>query len=192
MSKWAWLIVGAIVGIVAYAFVVVFRPYEDSNTIGAPKNYYYLPIESGGEIVCTDPKSNSKLIGVADIFAYPTEGRPDRRPDHYMIVASNAGVKEEDWRKPIKSDEDAQRFVELLRSLKPHTLLHLQRVDNKTVLVFIYKRKQSSWEDTLKFWVSRFDKEWELLDTQTYDPNDITAGASMMKKAYGDDCQLIY
>lgn len=186
MSKWVWLIVGTTVGIVAYAFVVVFPPYEDSNTIGVPKNYYYLPIESSGEVICTDPKSSSKLIGVADIFAYPLEGRPD----HYIIVASNAGVKEEDWRKPITSDQDAARFVELLKSLKPHTLFHLRLVDNKTVLVFIYKRRQGSWEDTFKFWVSRFDKEWELLDTQTYDPNDITAVASMMKKAYGANCEL--
>ncbi|HXK41116.1 MAG TPA: hypothetical protein VJ046_03420 [Candidatus Paceibacterota bacterium] len=190
MKKWQdWIIPLGVVGLLTAIFFSIF-PINNraDDTITLPDNYYQLPVESSGSIVCTEPKSKSLLSGFIDLYIYPSR----QSPKSIILVASNAGLKESDLNKPIKSDEDAQKLVELLNLLKPYSLFHIHYLEDKRISLDVYTRKAGSWTDNLEFWKSQFEKEWQFVETWTYQ-NDEQAQAAAnlsLRKVYGMDCRL--
>lgn len=180
--RFVLIIVGLVVLVAAIWFIDnKLSNQQDENNLYPPVDYYAYQPTKQGTIACTDPKTGSVLMGIADIYDLPTKTAKE-----YVLVISNAIIKIEDVTKPTEEKE------QLVRALQPHALFHFKYLSSDKTHVSTYLRKNSTWYDTFKFWTPRFDKEWQLLEEKVYDDKNVDgAGTVLLEKIYKMNCLLL-
>src|SRR3989344_5708873 len=146
----------AVISILAGIFLFTFPlngTGKELRPIVFPDGYDQLKVAARGTVMCTQNKSFS--VGMADLLVYPDP----KNPKHYIIITSNTGLTDSDLNKSDKELKDK------LALLSPYALFHLQVLDDKQVKISSYARKKYIWLEALKLWQTRFEMNWELVDT---------------------------
>ena len=180
MRKLQWLI--AIISILTGIFLFSFPlngTDKELRPIVLPDDYDQLKVAARGTVSCTQNESFS--AGMADLLVYPDP----KSPKNYIIITSNTCLTDGDLG---KSDEELRDKMALL---SPYALFHLQVLDNKQVKISSFMREGDMWLEALKLWQTRFDMNWELVDTQTRNAgqND-NVGDKMLEDIYKMSCKL--
>ena len=192
-----WLVTLVIAALVSMLLVVVFPPRKSQDKIVLPRDFYSLSIQKTSLVLCPEPKSSSTLIGIAHFSGYPPRVRPPDKISDMIVVVWEAGLRESDLNKPVENDRKKQEQAdkaldEKLRSLKPVGLFHVHNSADKTKdQIEVYVRK-NGWLEGLMFWRYRFDREWQLIYSETYSYDRAQQIASVvLEKVYGMKCQIM-
>lgn len=207
MKATTWLVTLGIT-LIIFAFLSVVFPANKprSTVVVLPNDYYSLQVTADGEVLCFDKKSGSILIGMVRFSEYPpNESRSDGISD-MIVVTSSVGITESDLEKvtrpepdPKKSEEEnlkklqesLRELEEKINSLKPMGLFHIHVLDKNTATISAYKSKATTWLENLMFWRHRFQKEWQLLYSETYSKDRAEeVGNLVLEKVYGMKCKI--